>query len=60
MSHDDEKLAFPNDVVIEPVAKKLYILMSNVPKLMFGKLDENNMYYVYHQSLSEVGHHCEH
>jgi hypothetical protein len=58
-SHDAEKLSFPNDIAIDPVAKKLYTLVSNVPKLMYDRLDENNKFYVYVNTLDTVGHHCE-
>ncbi|XP_014204221.1 protein yellow-like isoform X2 [Copidosoma floridanum] len=58
ITQDEEKLAFPNDITIDPAGKKLYTLMSNVPKLMYARLDENNKYYVYYQSLDTVAHHC--
>lgn len=55
---DDDKLAFPNDITIEPETRKLYILMSNVPKLMYNKMDQNNKYYVHTASLDDLTHHC--
>ncbi|XP_058801873.1 protein yellow-like [Phymastichus coffea] len=55
---DPEKLAFPNDLTIDPQARKIYILMSNVPKLMYDRLDANNKYIVSSQSLDVLSHHC--
>ncbi|NP_001154968.1 yellow-f isoform X1 [Nasonia vitripennis] len=59
ITRDPENLAFPNDLAIEPASRKLYTLMSNVPKLMYERLGENNKFIVFYQSLDTVGHHCQ-
>lgn len=59
ITQDPENLAFPNDLAIEPANRKLYTLMSNVPKLMYERLGENNKFIVFQQSLDTVGHHCQ-
>ncbi|XP_011504192.1 PREDICTED: protein yellow-like [Ceratosolen solmsi marchali] len=59
ISQDLEKMSFPNDIAIDPLGKNLYTLVSNVPKLMYDRLDANNKFYIFLNSLETVGHHCD-
>ncbi|KAF7997517.1 hypothetical protein HCN44_006088 [Aphidius gifuensis] len=55
VAQDDEKLVFPNDIVIEPKSRKFYCLSDNLPLLHFGKYNPDIFnFYVHVSSLDDL------
>ncbi|KAK0180094.1 hypothetical protein PV327_005771 [Microctonus hyperodae] len=55
VAQDDEKLVFPNDIIIEPKTKKFYCLSDKLQLLQYGKYNpEETNFYVHVATLDDL------
>ncbi|XP_044595150.1 protein yellow-like isoform X2 [Cotesia glomerata] len=55
VAQDNEKLVFPNDIIIEPKTRKFYCLSDNLPVLQYSEYDVNQTnFYIHVASLDDL------
>lgn len=55
VAQDDEKLVFPNDIIIEPKTKKFYCLSDKLQLLQYGKYNPEEInFYVHVATLDDL------
>ncbi|XP_066588544.1 protein yellow-like [Prorops nasuta] len=58
-AQDNETMVFPNDLVIDPLEKRLLVLSDNLPKFHYGGLDPTrNSYFITAAKLQDLSEIC--